>query len=71
VAEAINMLLFTRKAAAPIVRKVIESALANARVLRTPRVDVDGLYVSIGSVDKGPTSTSAAGGRGRWAARRR
>jgi large subunit ribosomal protein L22 len=31
VSEAINMLMFTRKAAAPIVRKVIESALANAR----------------------------------------
>ncbi len=55
VAEAINMLLYTRKAAAPVVRKVIESALANARVLN-PSVDVDGLYVSIGSVDKGPNS---------------
>ncbi len=55
VAEAINMLLYTRKAAAPVVRKVIESALANARVLN-PSVDVDGLYVSIGAVDKGPNS---------------
>lgn len=53
VAEAIDMLLFTRKAAAPVVRKVIESALANARVAN-PDVDVDTLYVSVGSVDKGP-----------------
>ena len=55
VAEAISMLLYTRKAAAPVVRKIIESALANARV-QNPSVDVDGLYVSIGSVDKGPNS---------------
>lgn len=53
VAEAIDMLLFTRKAAAPIVRKVIESALANARVAN-PDVKVDELWVSVGMVDKGP-----------------
>ncbi len=53
VADAIDMLLFTRKAAAPFVRKVIESALANAR-LKNPGIDVDGLYVTLGSVDKGP-----------------
>ncbi len=54
VAEAIDMLMFTRKAAAPIVRKVIESAVANARHA-DPSVDIDALYVSICSVDKGPT----------------
>lgn len=53
VAEAIDMLLFTRKAAAPVVRKVIESALANARKA-DPSVDVDALYVTVGAVDKGP-----------------
>ena len=53
VSEAINMLMFTRKAAAPIVRKVIESALANARQT-DEGVDIDGLYVSICQVDSGP-----------------
>ena len=55
VSEAINMLMFTRKAAAPIVRKVIESALANAKQ-KDPAINVDGLYVSVGAVDKGPNS---------------
>lgn len=53
VAEAIDMLLFTRKSAAPIVRKVIESALANAKQAN-PEVKVDELWVSVGMVDKGP-----------------
>ncbi len=53
VAEAIDVLMFTRKAAAPVVRKVIESALANARN-SDPNVNIDDLYVSIASVDKGP-----------------
>lgn len=55
VSEAIDLLMFTRKAAAPVVRKVIESAVANARHA-DPNVDIDGLYVSIASVDKGPNS---------------
>ncbi len=53
VAEAIDMLMFTRKAAAPVVRKVIESALANAKN-SDPNVNIDNLYVSVASVDKGP-----------------
>ncbi len=53
VSEAIDLLLFTRKAAAPVVRKVIESAIANARQA-DPGVDVDALYVTTGTVDKGP-----------------
>jgi large subunit ribosomal protein L22 len=53
VAEAIDVLMFTRKAAAPVVRKVIESALANARN-SDPNVNIDELYVSVASVDKGP-----------------
>lgn len=55
VAEAIEVLMFTRKSAAPIVRKVIESALANARQ-SDPDMNIDTLYVSVGSVDKGPNS---------------
>lgn len=55
VAEAIDMLMFTRKAAAPVVRKVIESALANAKN-SDPNVNIDNLYVSVASVDKGPNN---------------
>jgi large subunit ribosomal protein L22 len=54
VSDAIDMLLFTRKSAATIVRKVIESALANAKQ-KDPQVNVDELYVSLGAADKGPT----------------
>jgi large subunit ribosomal protein L22 len=54
-AQALQMLQFTNKAGAPWVRKVIESAVANARV-KNPGVDVDALYVSIATVDKGPNS---------------
>ena len=54
VAEAIDTLMFTRRSAAPIVRKVIESALANAKH-QDPGVDIDALYVSVAAVDKGPT----------------
>lgn len=52
-AEAMQLLDFTPKAGAPIVRKLIASALANAR-LRSPRADVDALFISRASVDKGP-----------------
>ena len=55
VSDAIDMLLYTRKSAATIVRKVIESALANAKQ-KDPAINVDGLYVSVGAVDKGPNS---------------
>ena len=54
-AQALQMLQFTNKAGAPFVRKVIESAVANARTT-DPTVDVDALYVSMASVDKGPNS---------------
>lgn len=55
VSDAIDMLLYTRKSAATIVRKVIESALANAKQ-KDPQVNIDGLYVTVGAVDKGPNS---------------
>jgi large subunit ribosomal protein L22 len=54
-AEALQLLDFTPKAGAPVVKKLIASALANART-RRPDVDVDSLYVSRASVDKGPNS---------------
>jgi large subunit ribosomal protein L22 len=53
--EAIQLLDFTPKAGAPFVKKLISSALANARQLR-PTLDVDRLFVSKATVDKGPDS---------------
>ena len=53
VAEALDVLMFTRKSAAPIVKKLIESALANAKQ-KDSEVDIDKLYVTVGMVDKGP-----------------
>jgi large subunit ribosomal protein L22 len=54
-AEALQLLDFTPKAGAPIVKKLIASAIANARQKR-PDVDVDGLFISKATVDKGPNS---------------
>ena len=53
-AEALQLLDFVTKSAAPIVKKLISSAIANAKVKR-PDVDVDALFISHASVDKGPT----------------
>src|SRR5689334_23925094 len=53
VAQALDVLAFTRKSAAPLVRKLIESAIANAKQA-DPNLDVDTLYVSAGASDKGP-----------------
>jgi large subunit ribosomal protein L22 len=54
-AEALQLLEFTHKAGAPFVKKLIASAVANAKVKR-PDIDVDSLYVSRASADKGPNS---------------
>ena len=51
--EALETLQFVRKSAAPLIKKVIESAVANAQV-KQPDVDLDRLYVSKITVDKGP-----------------
>jgi large subunit ribosomal protein L22 len=53
--EALQLLDFTHKAAAPIVKKLLASAVANAKVKR-PNVDVDSLYISTATVDQGPNS---------------
>lgn len=53
--EAIQLLDFTPKAGAPFIKKLIASALANARQQR-PNIDVDKLFVSKATVDKGPNS---------------
>ncbi len=51
-AEALQILDFTPKAGAPILKKVIESAVANAR--QQGGVDVDSLFVSAAMVDQAP-----------------
>ncbi len=50
-AEAIQLLQFTRKSGAPVVQKIIESAVANAS---QAGADVDVLFVSKATVDKAP-----------------
>ena len=52
VAEAINILTFTRRAASEPVRKLIESAIANAEA---SDANVDRLFVETITVDEGPT----------------
>jgi large subunit ribosomal protein L22 len=54
-AEALQILEFTPKAGAPFVKKLIASAVANAKIKR-PDVDLDALFISKASVDKGPNS---------------
>ncbi len=54
-AEAIQLLDFTPKAGAPFVKKLIASAVANAKKVR-PEVDAESLFISKATVDKGPNS---------------
>lgn len=51
--EALQLLEFTQKSAAPIVKKLIESAVANAKT-QQPGVDVDALFIESAMVDKAP-----------------
>ncbi len=53
-AEALQLLDFVPKAGAPVVKKLLASAIANAKNKR-PDVDVDSLYVSHASADTAPT----------------
>ena len=50
-AEAIQLLQFTLKSGAPVIQKILESAVANAR---QAGVDVDTLIVRKATVDKAP-----------------
>ena len=59
-AEALQLLDFTPKSGAPIVKKLIASAVANAK-LRKPNVDSDAIFISTATVDRGPESHM-----GRW-----
>jgi large subunit ribosomal protein L22 len=53
VQEALNLLTFTPQRGAPIVRKLINSALANAS--QYPDIDVDNLFIKHIYADEGPT----------------
>lgn len=53
-AEAMQLLEFTPKAAAPIVRKLIASAVANARQVQ-PKAEADDFVISHATVDKAST----------------
>jgi large subunit ribosomal protein L22 len=55
VEAALNILKFTKRAAARPVEKLIKSAVANATDKSKGQVDVDTLYVKTISVDQGPT----------------
>ena len=50
-AEAIQLLQFTTKSGAPVLKRVIESAVANAR---QDGADIDALFISKAAVDKAP-----------------
>ena len=53
VAVALNELRFTRKAASPIVAKLLESAIANAQQ-KDESVDLDALFIRTAFADKAP-----------------
>jgi large subunit ribosomal protein L22 len=55
--EALQLLQFTPKAGAPVIAKLLESAVANARQ-QAPGTDVDALFVSKATADKGPNKHS-------------
>lgn len=54
-AAALDELRFTKKAAAPIVAKLLESAIANAQD-QNDDVDIDALFVKTIFADKAPDS---------------
>ena len=53
VEDALNLLMFTPKSSAPVITKVLKSAVANAG--QRQGVDVDTLLVKSITVDEGPT----------------
>ena len=53
VAEALDQLKFTRKAAAPLVIKLIDSAISNAQI-KDKQVKLDRLYVKTAFADGAP-----------------
>lgn len=55
VGSALNILKFTKRAAAKPVAKLIKSAMANASDKSKGAVDIDSLFVKSISVDQAPT----------------
>ncbi|MDG1481868.1 MAG: 50S ribosomal protein L22 [Myxococcota bacterium] len=58
VAQAIETLTFTRKKSAPLIKGLVESAVANAEYKANredQRVDIDSLIIKEIFVDQGPT----------------
>ncbi len=53
VAEALDLLRFTRKSGAPLVSRLIDSAIASVRE-KDENVDLDSLYVKLAYADKAP-----------------
>jgi large subunit ribosomal protein L22 len=53
VAEALDLLRFTKKSGAPLLSKLIDSAIANAQG-RKDNVDLDALYIQTAYADKAP-----------------
>jgi large subunit ribosomal protein L22 len=54
VGEAIQLLNYTRRSASGPLRKLVESAVANARQADSA-LDIDSLYIKTLTVDMGPT----------------
>jgi large subunit ribosomal protein L22 len=58
VPQAIELLTFTNKKTAPLIKKLVESAVANAEQAAergSEALDVDTLYIKTITVDAGPT----------------
>ncbi len=53
VEEALNMLAFAPQKGAPVIRKLLNSAVANAS--QSPDIEVDSLFVKNLYIDEGPT----------------
>jgi large subunit ribosomal protein L22 len=59
-AEALQLLEYTTKAGAPVVKKLIASAWRMPS--RKPQVDADSLFISRATVDKAPAGSANPGG---------
>jgi large subunit ribosomal protein L22 len=58
VSEALEILQFTRKKTAPLIKTLVESAVANAEYMASQasgKLDIDGLVIKQIFVDEGPT----------------
>jgi len=58
VSEALEILQFTRKKTAPLIKTLVESAVANAEYKASQgndKLDIDGLVIKQIFVDEGPT----------------